>query len=55
MKELGDDFDEDTKIPNFLKEDHAHIVAEENKQYGALKNELIEIQMGAKEALSLIK
>lgn len=32
-----------------------HIVAEEEKQIKALQNELIEIEMGTKDALRLIK
>ncbi len=35
--------------------DHKHIVKEEENQYNALKNHLIEIEMGANEALALIK
>ena len=50
-----DDFNRDTKIPNFLGMDNSHITQEEDLQYNALKNRLIEIEMGAKEALSLIK
>ena len=43
------------EIPNFVSMDHKHIVKEEENQYNALKNQLIEIEMGAKEALALIK
>ena len=42
-------------MPDFTKGDHSHITKEEDEQYGALQNELIEITMGAKEALAELK
>lgn len=35
--------------------DHSHVTAEEDKQYRALQNQLIEIEMGAKDALRMLK
>ena len=43
------------EVPDFLIKDMRSITKEEDKQYAALKNQLIEVQAGAKEALRLIK
>jgi hypothetical protein len=42
-------------VPNCLQDDHRHIIFEEEKAYASLKNELIEIQLGAKEGLMLLQ
>ena len=41
-------------LSNYLDDDLRQIIFEEEKQYAALKNQLIEIQLGAKEALPLL-
>ena len=46
---------EDIKVPDFVGMDHSHVTAEEDKQYRALQNQLIEIEMGAKDALRMLK
>lgn len=44
------------EVPEFVVgKDVRSIVKEEEAQYNALKNQLIEVQLGAKEALRLIK
>ena len=43
------------EVPDFVVKDTRAITKEEDKQLAALKNQLIEIQLGAKEALRLIK
>jgi hypothetical protein len=50
-KDSGIDFE----VPDFVVKDTRAITKEEDKQLAALKNQLIEIQLGAKEALRLIK
>ena len=42
------------EVPDFQSEDTRQIVFEEEKQYVALKNELIEIELSAKDALPLL-
>ena len=49
--ESGMEFD----VPDFTIKDMRSITKEEDKQYAALKNQLIEVQAGAKDALRLIK
>ena len=39
---------------NKLDDDNRHLVLEEERQYALLKNELIEIQLGAEEGLTLL-
>eukprot|EP00347_Sterkiella_histriomuscorum_P000419 403375937 len=55
VSEMGDKFDIDTKIPDFTKMDLQTIVKEENEEYNALQNELIEIELGAKEGIAMLK
>ena len=45
----------DVEIPDYTIKDMRAITKEEDKQLQALKNQLIEVQLGAKEALRLIK
>jgi hypothetical protein len=45
----------DFDVPDFAVKDTRAITKEEDKQLAALKNQLIEIQLGGKEALRLIK
>lgn len=42
-------------IPDMLADDTRHLVMEEDKEYAGLKNEIIEIQLGAEEALLQIR
>ena len=52
----GEDYNPDnTILPDYLRMDNSEIVREEEKEYKALKNDLIEIQMGAKDALKMLK
>ncbi|CDW72524.1 UNKNOWN [Stylonychia lemnae] len=46
---------EELKIPDYSQQDLSYLSKDEDREYQALKNELIEIQMGAEEALGLIK
>jgi hypothetical protein len=45
----------EVEIPDFTIKDMRAITKDEDKQLQALKNQLIEVQLGAKEALRLIK
>ena len=44
----------DFVVKNKLEDDNRHVVLEEDKKYAMLKNELIEIQLGAEEGLTLL-
>ena len=39
---------------NKLEDDNRHLVLEEEKKYALIKNELIEIQLGAEEGLTML-
>ena len=38
-----------------LESDNRHLVLEEEREYAMLKNELIEIQLGAEEGLTMLQ
>ena len=43
-----------SQIIDKLKDDNRHIVLEEERRIALLKNQLIEIELGAEEGLSLL-
>ena len=45
----------DFKVVDKLAEDNRHLVIDEERQYARLKNQLIEIQLGAEEGLRLLR
>ena len=44
----------DFTVKNKLEDDNRHVVLVEEKKYAMLKNEMIEIQLGAEEGLTLL-
>ena len=46
---------DDFEVPDYLERDHRDIIREEEKQYAALKNVLIEMETGAINGIRLLR
>lgn len=45
----------DFDVPDYLERDHRDIIKEEEREYDALQNKLIELEFGAFDGIKLLK